>query len=96
MQYEVATTEDFDQWLDSQDAAVRELIATRITRAQSGLLGDHASVGDKVSELRLHNGPGYRVYYTIQGRVLIILLCGGEKGSQKRDIRKAKGMVADL
>lgn len=96
MQYEVASTEEFDEWLDSQEESVRELIATRITRAQSGLLGDHASVGGKVSELRLHSGPGYRVYYTIQGRVLIILLCGGEKGSQKRDIKKAKGMVADL
>ena len=96
MDYEVATTEEFDDWLDAQESDVREAIATRILRAQSGLFGDVERVGDKVTEMRLHMGPGYRVYFTIQGRVLIILLCGGEKKSQKKDIKKAKGMVADL
>lgn len=96
MQYEVATTEEFDSWLDSQDDDIREIIATRIVRLQSGLLGDHASVGKKVSELRIHVGPGYRVYYTIQGRVLVILLCGGTKKSQAKDIKSAQGMAADL
>lgn len=96
MQYEVATTEDFDNWLDAQDADVREMIATRIVRVQSGLLGDTASVGKKVSELRFHTGPGYRVYYTIQGRVLVILLCGGTKKGQAKDIKTAQGLAAGL
>jgi len=96
MEYEVATTDEFDSWLDQQDAAVREMIATRIVRISSGLMGDAHSVGDKVSELRFHVGPGYRVYFTIQGRVLVILLCGGTKKGQRKDIKKAKELAADL
>jgi putative addiction module killer protein len=96
MDYEVATTEEFDSWLDKQGAAVREMIATRLVRMESGLFGDFDSVGGKVSELRFHVGPGYRVYFTIQGRVLVILLCGGTKRSQKKDIKKAKELAADL
>ncbi len=96
MHYEVATTEEFDSWLDEQTSEVREMIATRVVRVGSGLLGDSAPVGDKVSELRFHAGPGYRVYYTIQGRVLVILLCGGTKGTQRKDVKKAKELAADL
>ena len=58
MRYEVATTALFDEWLVNQGVAVREMIATRIVRLESGLLGDHASIGDKVSELRFHAGAG--------------------------------------
>jgi putative addiction module killer protein len=96
MDYEVATTDEFDSWLDAQADDVREMIATRLIRAQSGNLGDHASIGGKVRELRFHAGAGYRVYYTVQGRVLIVLLCGGTKKSQKKDIKKAKDLAAEL
>jgi putative addiction module killer protein len=96
MAYDVATTDEFDDWLDAQEAEIREAVATRIVRAQSGLFGDVERVGDKVTEMRLHMGPGYRVYFTIEGRVLIILLCGGEKRTQKRDIKKAKALAAKL
>jgi putative addiction module killer protein len=59
------------------------------------LFGDHASVGDTVSELRIHQGPGYRVYYTLRGRVLVILLVGRGKRRQK-DIKKAKELTGGL
>jgi putative addiction module killer protein len=97
MAHEVETTEEFDSWLDGlADSKAQEAIATRIVRVQSGLFGDHASVGDKVSELRIHYGPGYRVYYTLRGRVLVILLVGGSKRTQQKDIRRAKELAAGL
>lgn len=97
MAYDVETTEEFDAWLEGlTDALAVEAIAIRIVRVQSGLYGDHASVGDKVSELRIHYGPGYRVYYTLRGKVLVILLAGGTKRTQKKDIRKAKELAAGL
>lgn len=96
MQYEVVSTDEFDIWMAGQTADAREIVATRIVRFQSGLFGDVAPVGDKVSEMRIHVGPGYRVYYTIQGRVLVILLCGGTKRTQKKDIAKARKLAADL
>ncbi|TMJ20083.1 MAG: type II toxin-antitoxin system RelE/ParE family toxin [Alphaproteobacteria bacterium] len=70
-------------------------IAIAITRLSFGL-GDVGSVGDKVSEVRIDYGPGYRLYFTRRGDELIILLCGGDKSSQDRDIRKAKEMAAAL
>jgi putative addiction module killer protein len=93
----VNTTEVFDAWLDDlSDARGQEVIAMRIVRLQSGLMGDVASVGDGVSELRIHYGPGYRVYFTRRGQRIVILLCGGDKGSQKRDIKRAKELAKDL
>lgn len=97
MSYVVETTDTFDAWLDAlSDARAVEAIATRIVRVQSGLFGDHESVGDGVSELRIHYGPGYRLYYTLRERVIVILLVGGTKRTQKRDIRKAKELAAGL
>ena len=94
---EVRQTEAFANWLRSlraKKAAAK--IAQRIVRVQSGLLGDVKSVGDGVSELRVNFGPGYRVYFAQRGRTLVILLCGGDKGTQKTDIIKAKEMANDL
>lgn len=97
MAYDVETTDEFDSWLEGlADDQAKEAIATRIVRVQSGLFGDYVSVGDKVSELRIHCGPGYRVYYTLRGKLLVILLAGGTKRSQKKDIRKAKELAAGL
>ena len=97
MTYDVETADEFDSWLDGLvDNAAKEAIATRILRVQSGLLGDHASVGNKISELRIHFGPGYRVYYTVRGKLLVILLAGGTKRTQKKDIKKASDLAAGL
>lgn len=94
---EVRQTPIFRNWLDGladQRAATR--IAQRIVRLQSGLLGDPKPVGGGVSELRIDYGPGYRVYFVQRGRVLIILLCGGDKATQRRDIARAKMLAAEL
>jgi putative addiction module killer protein len=75
---------------------INKAIGKRLARVEVGLLGDNASVGDRVSELRIHIGPGYRVDYTNRGNVLVVLLCGGDKGSQDRDINRAKALEALL
>ena len=94
---EVRQTEAFANWLRSlRDKKAAAKIAQRLVRVQSGLLGDVKSVGDGVSELRVNFGPGYRVYFAQRGRTLVILLCGGDKGTQKTDIIKAKEMANDL
>lgn len=78
------------------DHRAAERIAQRIVRLQAGLIGDAKPVGDGVSELRVDHGPGYRIYFVQRGRVLIILLCGGDKRSQRRDIARAKALAAEL
>lgn len=78
-----------------RDERAATKIAVAITRLGFGL-GDVASVGGGVSEIRIEYGPGYRLYFTRRGAKLVILLCGGDKSSQDRDIRKAKEMAAAL
>lgn len=78
------------EWLDSlRDSASRLRIAARIERLGKGLPGDWKSVGGGVFELRIDTGPGYRVYYAQHGKVLILLLCGGDKRTQTKDIERA-------
>lgn len=92
----IEKTEAFISWqrkLRDQRAAAK--IAIAISRLGFGL-GDVASVGDGVSEVRIAYGPGYRLYFTRRGEKLIVLLCGGDKSSQGRDIKKAKEMAAAL
>lgn len=87
----------FQRWLaDLDDLHARARINVRIRRAELGNLGDVRSVGRGVSEMRIDHGPGYRVYFTRRAESLILLLCGGDKRSQARDIRRAQQMVADL
>ena len=95
---QVVETETFAMWLKAlRDQLGRRNIIRRIARIVStDNFGDHASVGSGVSELRIHVGPGYRVYYTIREEKVVLLLCGGDKGSQERDIEKAKDMLGDL
>lgn len=95
---EVVETEIFSKWLKAlRDPIGRRSIVSRIARILStNNFGDHAGVGDGVSELRIHAGPGYRVYYTIRGEEIVLLLCGGDKDSQERDITRAKEMAAEL
>ncbi|MBL1379187.1 type II toxin-antitoxin system RelE/ParE family toxin [Zobellella iuensis] len=86
----------FRQWLKKlKDDTGRARVVSRINRLAAGLAGDVAPVGQGVSELRIHYGPGYRVYYYQQGEVLVLLLCGGDKGSQRRDIETAHQILKE-
>jgi putative addiction module killer protein len=78
------------------DRRAQEHIAQRIVRLQSGLIGDAKPVGGGVSEIRIDHGPGYRVYFVRRGAVLIVLLCGGDKRSQSRDIVRARTLAEEL
>ena len=94
---EIRQTATFRDWLDSlADARAAERIAQRLVRLQAGLFGDVRSVGEGVSELRVDYGPGYRVYFVRRGRMIVILLCGGDKRSQTRDIKAAKALAAGI
>ena len=94
---EVRRTAEFIDWLlELRDVAARVRIAKRIDRIAQGNFGDAKSVGDGVSELRFTFGPGYRVYYTRHGDVVVILLCGGDKASQGEDIERAKTMAQEI
>lgn len=79
-----------------RDRTARTRIASRIIRLQAGNFGDVKSVGEAVIELRVAFGPGYRVYYARRGERLILLLCGGDKSSQSRDIARAKQIASEL
>ncbi|HEX9876266.1 MAG TPA: type II toxin-antitoxin system RelE/ParE family toxin [Gammaproteobacteria bacterium] len=84
------------EWLDGlRDGRARARIVARLDRLSVGLLGDWKSVGEGVSELRVDYGPGYRVYYGQDGKTLILLLCGGDKRIQTKDIKKAHGYWKD-
>ena len=88
---ELIRSATFDRWLSElRDRRAVSRIAARLDRLASGNPGDTQPVGDGVSELRINYGPGYRVYFIQRGPVLIILLCGGDKSSQDRDIKQAK------
>jgi putative addiction module killer protein len=94
---EVRQTQIFCEWLDGlADLRAATRIAQRIVRLQAGLMGDVKSVGEGISELRIDYGPGYRIYFSRRGSVLIILLCGGDKKTQKRDIKQAKSLLLEL
>lgn len=94
---EVRQTVVFSDWLSTlrdRNAAAR--IAIRIRRLELGNPGDIKAVGEGVSEMRIDYGPGYRLYLTYTGRTLVILLCGGDKSSQSRDIAQAKKMAKEI
>lgn len=93
---ELRQTETFRKWRSRlRDERARALIASRLDRLAWGHAGDAEPVGDGVSELRIHHGPGYRVYFTRVGDRIVVLLCGGDKGSQQRDIRLARKLALD-
>jgi putative addiction module killer protein len=94
--FELRQSETFRKWRARlKDERARALIASRLDRLAFGHAGDAAPVGDGISELRIHYGPGYRIYFRQDGNTLIILLCGGDKGSQKRDIAEAKRLLSE-
>jgi putative addiction module killer protein len=93
----VLTTEAFDSWLsDLRDGQGRARIQARIDRAAAGNLGTCAPVGEGVSEMKIDVGPGYRVYFVLRGLELIILLAGGDKSTQEKDIALAKELARQL
>ena len=95
-QIEIVQTGQFRDWLDGlRDRKARLRIDDRLRRLASGNAGDTKSVGGDVQELRLHFGPGYRIYYMWRDGMLIILLTGGDKSSQSRDIAKAKRLAKE-
>jgi len=78
-----------------EDRKGRSVIRARLDRLEAGNPGDHRSVGEGVQELRIDFGPGYRVYYGEEGSTIVIVLCGGDKSSQEKDVRKAQEYWAD-
>jgi putative addiction module killer protein len=94
---DVRQTDVFSRWLRGlADSRAKARIAARIDRLAQGNPGDVAAVGDGVSELRIHYGPGYRVYFVARGKAVVIVLCGGDKSNQARDIKTAKQLARDL
>ena len=97
MKYEIVTTDVFNKWANKiKDRRAAQNIALRLARARSGNLGDVEPVGDGVSEMRIFVGKGYRLYFTIRGGEIILLLCGGDKSSQQRDIKRAKEILKSI
>ena len=94
---EVRRTLEFSKWMGAlRDGRAKRTIAARIDRLARGNPGDAKPVGHGVSELRVHFGPGYRVYFLQRGNVLIVLLCGGDKSSQGADIKNAQTLAKGL
>jgi putative addiction module killer protein len=88
--------EPYTEWFRRlRDIAAKTSIGKRLRRVEAGNFGDCKAVGEGVSELRIDTGAGYRVYFGLHGAVMVILLCGGDKSSQDRDITKAKALWAD-
>jgi len=91
---EVRQTEAFERWFGQlRDRRAKERIQARVRRLSLGHAGDTRPVGEGVLELRIHAGPGHRVYFVRRGALLVILLAGGDKGSQERDIARAKSLA---
>lgn len=94
---EIRKTEHFSNWLDNlRDIQAKARVLVRIERLASGNVGDVKPVGEGISEMRINFGPGYRVYFIQRGNELIILLAGGDKSSQPRDIKTAVRLAQNL
>lgn len=95
--YELRETAEFSNWIKSlRDAEARARINQRLRRLRRGNPGDVRPIGEGLSELRIDYGPGFRVYYMMKGDTLIIILAGGDKASQPRDINRAKELARHL
>lgn len=97
MMIEIRQTVVFTEWLKKlNDSNARARILLRLKRVSLGNLGDVSPIDGGVSELRIHYGPGYRIYFTTKGDTIVILLCGGDKSTQAKDIAKAKKMAKEI
>jgi putative addiction module killer protein len=95
--YTLRQTQEFQDWLDQlSDRRAQIRIVARLRLAEAGNLGDWKSLGRDVSEMRVDVGPGYRLYFTHRTHLLIVMLAGGDKSSQKRDIKRAQQIVKQL
>ena len=93
----IRRTEEFMAWISKlKDVAGKARIAARLKMAAAGNFGDHKSVGQGVMEMRIHTGPGYRVYYAQEGDTVYILLIGGDKSTQDKDIKKAHELWKEI
>ena len=93
----IYTTEVFDAWFEAlRDKQAARRIQARIDRVEEGNFGDCQPVGEGVSEMRIHYGPGYRVYLAQRGAEIVILLAGGDKATQDKDIKTALGLAKQL
>ena len=93
----VEKTTTFDRWLHRlRDGVARARILVQLKKVEAGNLGASKSLGGGLSELRIDYGPGYRLYYTRKGKVVIWLLCGGDKRTQSRDITKARALLTEV
>ncbi len=95
--FTVCQTEEFAAWLDAlKDKRAQIRIAARLRHAEAGSLGDWQPVEGDVSEMRVHYGPGYRLYFVRRGRVIVVMLNAGDKSTQKRNIRRAIQLATEL
>lgn len=95
--FTVRLTQEFQNWLDAlRDRRAQIRIVARLRLVEAGGLGDWKSVGGEISEMRVDYSPGYRLYFTRRDRVLIVMLAGGDKSSQARDIQRAKRLLGEL
>lgn len=97
MNYIIEKTEIFDKWLKSlRDQRARMMVVRRMSRLESGNLGDVKTLGNGISEIRIDTGVGYRVYYTIRDRRIVFLLNGGDKSTQQTDIKRAIKLAKEV
>ncbi len=97
MVYEIQSTKQFNQWFKGlKDPVTKRKVLARLARIENGNFGDHKSIGGELSELRLFFGGGLRIYYTVRNGKIVLLLSGGDKTSQSKDIEKAKTLLSEL
>jgi putative addiction module killer protein len=95
--YIIETTEEFDNWLENiQDGKTQKVIVKRIRSMSLGSLGDTRSLADGLFEAKIHYGPGFRLYFVNKDAKIIVLLCGGDKSTQKQDIKTARKMAKEI
>ena len=95
--YDIETTEEFDYWLKNiRDSKTQKIIIKRVRMMSLGLLGETRPLGNCLFEAKINYGPGFRLYFVNRGTKIIVLLCGGDKSTQKRDIKRAMEIAGDV
>jgi putative addiction module killer protein len=95
--YIIETTEEFDNWLENiRDGKTQKVIVKRIRSMSLGSLGETRALADSLFEVKIHYGPGFRLYFVNKGIKIIVLLCGGDKSTQRQDIKRAKELAKEI